>query len=318
MLGRLRNGAEALYARVLEAELTETPSHVAVIQDGNRRYADSAGLGKSEGYEAGAETTERLLNWCEELGIEEVTLYTFSTENFSRTEEERETLFDLITGKLREFADAEEVHEKEVRICAVGDTHKLPQRVRDAIAYADERTGEYDRLQLNIALAYGGRAELLNATRAIAQDVRDGRIGPADIDVGTVETALYDGPTRNVDLIIRSGGDERTSNFLPWQANGNEAAVYFTTPYWPEFRRIDFLRGIRTYQYRDQAWHQSRLNRARALAQALRPAAVPDARKTFERFLDRGEKPEENEGKPTEADGGTASPQDAVDGSAES
>jgi len=314
MLGRLRTGAERLYARVLEAELSETPSHVAVIQDGNRRYADSAGVEKTRGYQHGADTTEQLLNWCEGLGIEEVTLYAFSTENFKRSEEERETLFDLITEKLREFADAEDVHEKEVRICAVGETHRLPRRVQDAIAYADERTGGYDRLQLNIALAYGGRAELLKATRDIARKVREGRLEPDDIDVATVEAALYDGPTQNVDLIIRSGGDERTSNFLPWQANGNEAAVYFTTPYWPEFRRIDFLRGIRTYQYREESWAQTRFMRARAFGRALGPAVAAGARRTLERFLGRGSVAEESVAE-AEAEGSApAQPQEATDG----
>jgi len=311
MLGRLRRGAEQLYARVLEAELSETPSHVAVIQDGNRRYADSAGVEKTQGYQSGAETTEQLLSWCEELGIEEVTLYAFSTENFKRPEEDREQLFDLITEKLREFADAEEVHDKEVRIQAVGETHRLPQRVQDAIAYADERTGDYDRLQLNIALAYGGRAELLQATREIARGVQSGELDPADVDIETVDAALYDGPTRSVDLIIRSGGDERTSNFLPWQANGNEAAVYFTTPYWPEFRRVDFLRGIRTYQYRDESWGQTRVRRARALWRALGPAAAPDARRTLQRFL-RGGRGEESADRESEATAGP--PQEATDG----
>jgi tritrans,polycis-undecaprenyl-diphosphate synthase [geranylgeranyl-diphosphate specific] len=312
MLGRLRHGAEQLYSRVLEAELTETPTHVAVIQDGNRRYADSAGVEKTEGYESGAETTEQLLNWCDDLGIEEVTLYAFSTENFKRPEDDREALFDLITKKLREFADAEEVHEREVRICAVGETHRLPQRVQDAIAYADERTGEYDRLQLNIALAYGGRAELLKATREIARRVRDGDLNPEEVDVETVESALYDGPARTVDLIIRSGGDERTSNFLPWQANGNEAAVYFSTPYWPEFRRIDFLRGIRTYQYRDSTWRQTRLKRARALGRALGPEAVADAREAFEQFLRGGTERDEDE-VTTDSDA-SPTPQEATDG----
>lgn len=269
MSGRLRAPVERLYARVLESELEATPSHIAVIQDGNRRYAAKQGVEKTAGHREGAETTEALLKWCRDLDIEEVTLYAFSTENFERPPDEREALFDLITEKLHDFADAEDIHEHEVRIRAIGDVDDLPERVRDAVAYAEDRTEEYDRLNLNIALAYGGRAELLNATRSIAEQVATGDLDPAAVDAGTVEQALPDGPTRNVDLIIRSGGDERTSNFLPWQANGNEAAVYFTTPYWPEFRRIDFLRALRTYNYREESWHQSRLRRARALVGVL-------------------------------------------------
>jgi len=284
MLGRLRGVGESLYERLLETELSETPSHVAVIQDGNRRYASKHGKEATDGHRAGAETTEALLNWCDELGIEEVTLYTFSTENFDRPADQREALFDLIERKLREFADAERVHEGEVRIRAIGETARLPERVRDATAYAEAQTAEYDALHLNIALAYGGRAELLDAARSIARDVEAGDRDPETVDVNAVDAALYDGPTQDVDLIVRSGGDERTSNFLPWQANGNEAAVYFSAPYWPEFRKIDFLRAIRTYGNREESWRQSRARRARALVRTLGPAACPDARRTFERF----------------------------------
>ncbi|WP_336325953.1 polyprenyl diphosphate synthase [Halovenus sp. HT40] len=269
MFRRLRAPVEQLYARVLESELEATPSHIAVIQDGNRRYAAKQGVEKTAGHRKGAETTEALLKWCADLDIEEVTLYTFSTENFERPADEREALFDLVTEKLRDFADADDVHEREVRIRAIGQTEELPERVRDAVDYAESRTEGYDRLHLNIALAYGGRAELLGATRSIASAVEAGELDPDEVTTETIDEALPDGPTRSVDLIIRPGGDERTSNFLPWQANGNEAAVYFTTPYWPEFRRIDFLRALRTYNYREESWHQSRIRRARALAKVL-------------------------------------------------
>jgi tritrans,polycis-undecaprenyl-diphosphate synthase [geranylgeranyl-diphosphate specific] len=281
MLRRLRTPIEGLYARVLESELEATPSHIAVIQDGNRRYAAKRGVDKTTGHREGAQTTEELLKWCGDLDIEEVTLYAFSTENFERPPEEREALFDLITEKLRDFADADEIHEREVRIRAIGQTADLPQRVRDAVAYAESKTGEYDRLHLNIALAYGGRAELLDATRTIAAAVEAGDLDPDDVTIETIDEALPDGPSRSVDLIIRSGGDERTSNFLPWQANGNEAAVYFTTPYWPEFRRIDFLRALRTYDYREESWHGTRIRRARALASVLGETATAAGRRLF-------------------------------------
>ena len=283
MPGRVRQRLEGVYERVLEAELSETPTHVAVIQDGNRRYARKQGADPTDGHRAGAETTEAVLRWCDELGIEEVTLYAFSTENFDRPEPQREDLFDLIAGKLREFADADRVHESEVRISAIGDTARLPHRVQEAIDYAERQTAGYGRLRLNVALAYGGRAELLDATREVARAVEAGECSAAAVDVSTVEDALYEGPSREVDLIVRTGGDERTSNFLPWQANGNEAAVYFCTPYWPEFRKVDFLRSIRTYQHREQSWRQSRAERARALISAGK-AEYPDARETFRRF----------------------------------
>jgi len=266
MWGRIRRFAERCYERLLLAELSETPSHVAVIQDGNRRYAKRQGAETTDGHRAGAETTEQLLHWCDELDIDELTLYAFSTENFERPPAEREALFDLVTQKLREFADSERVHEAGMRIRAIGETGQLPERVQEAIAYAQQRTAEHDTYQLNIALAYGGRAELLGATREIARAVERGDLDPAEVDTDTIETALYDGPSRDVDLIVRSGGDERTSNFLPWQANGNEAAVYFSAPYWPAFRKIDFLRGVRTAEHREQTRRWSRLQRARTFA----------------------------------------------------
>ncbi len=287
MLRRLRRPLDRAYETLLKRELSETPSHVAVIQDGNRRYADSQGENAHAGHEAGAETTEALLHWCDDLDIDEVTLYTFSTENFDRPKDQREALFDLISEKLREFADTDRVHEAEVRIRAIGEVEQLPQRVQDAAAYADRQTRGYDSLHLNIALAYGGRRELLGAAREIADDVAAGDLDPDDVDVETIESAMYDGPTRDVDLIVRTGGDERTSNFLPWQANGNEAAVYFCTPYWPEFRKIDFLRGIRTYQNRQDAWRRTRAKRALALVRAFGEAELAEARGILSRFRER-------------------------------
>jgi tritrans,polycis-undecaprenyl-diphosphate synthase [geranylgeranyl-diphosphate specific] len=272
------------YERLLMREIGGAPRHVAVIQDGNRRYAAARGRQKHEGHREGAATTEALLDWCEEAGVEECTVYAFSTENFDRPREEREALFDLIENKLREFADSERVHDGEVRIRAIGETERLPDRLRGAISYAEGRTREYDRLRLNVALAYGGRAELLSATRDIAREVGAGELCPEEIDAGTIETRLRDGPAQDVDLIIRTGGDERTSNFLPWHANGNEAAVFFCTPYWPEFRKIDFLRAIRTYESREESWRRTRARRALALLGALGSTELDEARGVVDRF----------------------------------
>ena len=286
MLRRLRRYPRRAYERLLEREVTGAPTHVAVIQDGNRRYADARGADTTEGHRAGADTTESILRWCADLGVEELTLYAFSTENFERPPDEREALFDLITRKLRDFADHEEVHEREVRIRAIGETHRLPNRVRDAISYAERRTDEYDRLYLNVALAYGGRAELLGVAREIAAEAEAGEIDPATVDIDEIEHRLTSQPTRAVDLIIRTGGDERTSNFLPWHANGNEAAVYFCTPYWPEFSRVDFLRAIRTYQSRQESWRRTRARRAVALVRAVSDVELEEARRIISRFRD--------------------------------
>ncbi|QCJ46262.1 MULTISPECIES: polyprenyl diphosphate synthase [Haloprofundus] len=287
MFRRVRQEFASGYERLLRGEVGEGPTHVAIIQDGNRRYARRNGDDAPDGHQAGAETTERVLDWCQELGIAELTLYAFSTENFARPPEEREPLFDLIEAKLYEFADADRVHDNEVCIRAIGAIERLPERVRDAVEYAERRTRGYDRFTLNIALAYGGRAELLEAARDVARDVDAGDLSPEDIDVEAVESRLYRRPVRDVDLIIRTGGDERTSNFLPWHANGNEAAVFFCAPYWPEFSKVDFLRGIRTYESREASWQRHRTNRAVALVRSLAEVELAEAKTVAKRLRDQ-------------------------------
>jgi len=287
MLSRLRAPIERAYLRHLHRRIDTVPTHVAVIQDGNRRYARERGADAPDGHRAGANTTERVLDWCADVGVSELTLYAFSTENFDRPDEELEPLFDLLEAKLREFADADRVHDQGVQVRALGDVDRLPARVRDAVAYAERRTVDNEQFTLNIALAYGGRTELLDAARGVAADVAAGTLDPDDVDVETVERRLYDRPVRDVDLIVRTGGDERTSNFLPWHANGNEAAVYFCTPYWPEFSEVDFMRAIRTYQSREESWRRARAERAAALVRAVAEVEFVEARRVARRLRDR-------------------------------
>ncbi|WP_336036440.1 polyprenyl diphosphate synthase [Halobacterium yunchengense] len=283
MREHLDAAVDAVYERLLRREIDGAPAHVAVIQDGNRRYARERGDDATDGYDDGAQTTERVLDWCAELGVEELTLYAFSTENFERPEEQQQHLFDLLEAKLTEFADADRVHEERVRIRAIGDTDRLPGRVRDAVEYAESRTAGYDGFALNIALAYGGRAELLDAAKGVADAVDRGDLDPADVDLDEIESRLHTSPVRDVDLIIRTGGDERTSNFLPWHANGSEAAVFFCTPYWPEFSKVDFLRAVRTYESREASWRRTRAKRALALVRAL-GTEVGEARRVLDRL----------------------------------
>ncbi|WP_122089517.1 polyprenyl diphosphate synthase [Halalkalicoccus subterraneus] len=278
MVSLARSFGSRVYENLLLREIDDGPTHVAVIQDGNRRYARKQGTETSDGHRAGAQTTEQVLNWCEELGIEELTLYAFSTENLERPPEEREALYDLLCEKLQEFADAERVHDGSVRIRAIGDLSLLPERVREAARYAEQRTRGYDTFVLNIALAYGGRAELLGVARDVARAVETGEIDAEEIDAEEIDRRLYDDELRDVDLIIRTGGDERTSNFLPWHANGNEAAVFFCAPFWPEFSKVDFLRAVRTYQHREASWQRTKTQRALALVGALSDVDLPKAR----------------------------------------
>lgn len=284
MISWLRTRLQRAYLRDLKRSISNPPTHVAVIQDGNRRYARERGLDDSAGHAHGAETTEEMLHWCNELGIAEVTLYTLSTENFARPAEELTALFDLLTEKLHKLADADLIHENGVRIHAVGDLSQLPKRVVDAVDHAEQQTRAYKQLKLNIALAYGGRNELLRATQQLMQDVEDGELRPTAITTDTIEDRLYREPMRDVDLIIRTGGDERTSNFLPWYANGNEAAVYFCTPYWPEFNKVEFFRAIRTYESRESSWQENRTRRAVALVRALAATGYQDRPRVIRRL----------------------------------
>ncbi|MFW5911428.1 MAG: polyprenyl diphosphate synthase [Halolamina sp.] len=275
------------YERLLRREGAEGPSHVAIIQDGNRRYARERGDDAPEGHRAGAETTERVLEWCQDLGVKELTLYAFSTENFKRPPEERKHLYDLLCEKLTGIADNDRIHDNEVSIRAIGETERLPASVREAIDYAESRTAGYDSFRLNVALAYGGRNELLRAARDLLGDVEAGKLDPAEVDTELVDERLYGRAVRDVDLIIRTGGDERTSNFLPWHANGNEAAAYFCAPYWPEFSKIDFLRGIRTYQSRERSWQRTRGERAAAIVRAVAETELAEARTVAGRLREK-------------------------------
>jgi tritrans,polycis-undecaprenyl-diphosphate synthase [geranylgeranyl-diphosphate specific] len=287
MHSRLSRWFERAYERVLRRDIDGTPDHVAIIQDGNRRYAREHGDEAADGHRAGARTTERVLEWCHDLDIEELTLYAFSTENFDRPPAERQQLFDLLESKLREFADTDEIHENDVCIRAIGEIDRLPPRVQAAVDYAESRTASYDRFRLNVAVAYGGRSELLGAARETLAAVSAGRLDPDDVDAEEIERRLYARPVRGVDLIVRTGGDERTSNFLPWHANGNEAAVFFCAPYWPEFSKIDFLRAIRTYESREASWRHTRTERAVALVRAIAGSSLVETRDVVSRLRER-------------------------------
>jgi tritrans,polycis-undecaprenyl-diphosphate synthase [geranylgeranyl-diphosphate specific] len=250
---KLSNLIYALYELQLKSHIISKGAleHIAVIQDGNRRYARREGISKVAGHSLGANTTEKVSDWCLELGIKHLTVYAFSTENFQRDQEETRQLFDLIKNKLLDLRDSKKIHDNQVRVRAIGRIDLLPEDLRDTICLVDEATKGYNRLHFNIALAYGGQCELVDAAKALARQVIAGKIRFDEVTENLIAQYLYphDGdPIPKVDLIIRTGGEYRTSNFLPWQANGNECAAYFCAPYWPEFRKIDFLRAIRIAQ----------------------------------------------------------------------
>jgi len=247
----LRTLIDPLYERYLRMQCRHVPSHIAIIQDGNRRYAKLLGVDTASGHRAGADKTEEMLDWAHELGISHITLYTFSTENFSRTQDEVGYLFAMFKEKFVGVITDERVERYKIRVQMVGDRSLLPADLQAAIAAAEAATKDHTGFNLNIALAYGGRNEIVLAAREILSEVERNGISPDTIDLHTVEQHLHAGKgIPPVDLIIRTGNEYRTSNFLPWLANGHESAVYFCAPFWPLFRKIDLLRAIRTYDQR--------------------------------------------------------------------
>ncbi len=235
--------------RLLKEVLSKPiPQHVAVIMDGNRRYAREFGLMIAEGHEKGKEKLEEMIEWCLELDIKVLTVYAFSTENVARETDEISTLMRMFAENFRRLADDERVHRNRIRVRVLGQREMLPKDVREAIEYSEERTKAYDSYFFNIAVGYGGREELIQAVRGIAAEVRDGKLAVEDIDEAAFYRYLYTSDLPDPDLILRTSGEERISNFLLWQLAYSE--LYFSDVYWPGFRKVDFLRAVRSYQLR--------------------------------------------------------------------
>jgi len=232
------------------------PEHVAIIIDGNRRWASEKSLNPWIGHYYGAERIEDLLNWCLDLDVKSVTLYAFSTENFQRPPEEVEEIMQITEKKLREVLKNESIHKHKVQVKAIGRLSLLPKKLQEMIRQVEESTKDYDERFLNVALAYGGRAEIVDATKKIAQKVESGNLTPKDINEQLFEKYLYTAhmPKQDPDLIIRTSGEERLSGFLLWQCAYSE--LCFLDINWPDFRRIDLLRAVRTYQRRKRRFGQ--------------------------------------------------------------
>ena len=200
------------------------------------------------GHLAGRSKLEEVTDWCLELGIKVLTVYAFSTENIKRNKDESDFLMNLFAENFRKVGDDERVHKNKMRIKAIGKIENLPKNVQDAIKYAEEKTKNYDKYFFNIAVAYGGREEILNAVKRIAKDVKNNKINENDINEKMMSSYLYTSDLPDPDLILRTSGEERISNFLLWQLAYSE--LYFADVYWPGLRKIDFLRAIKSYQER--------------------------------------------------------------------
>jgi tritrans,polycis-undecaprenyl-diphosphate synthase [geranylgeranyl-diphosphate specific] len=245
-------GVYRIYEGRLKAQVEgeEIPGHIGIILDGNRRWAQNQGVAQGLGHEQGANRAEELLDWCHELSIKTVTLYVLSTENLDRTSDELKELFELIEARLRRLLEDARIVNYRVNVRAIGHLDLLPQSIVDLLHAIEERTSRYSDHYLNIAVAYGGRAEITDVVRSVAQDVKSGKLSPDSITEDTVSTRLYTAylPNQEPDLIVRTSGEERMSGFLLWQ--GAYSELVFVDVFWPAFRFIDLLRAIRTYQKR--------------------------------------------------------------------
>lgn len=224
------------------------PRHVAIIMDGNGRWANARNLPRTAGHAAGTEALRDIIRASDDWGIECLTIYAFSTENWARSKDEVGALMSLL---LRYFAsEIDELDEKNVRILILGDVDGLPAPQREAVVNAMARTRGNTGLKLNIALNYGGRAELVRAARTLARRVQAGELAPDGIDEAAFAAELYTAGMPDVDLLIRTSGEMRLSNFLPWQTA--YAEMVFDRTYWPDFDRAAYLRALREYAGRSR------------------------------------------------------------------
>jgi len=219
--------------------MSEEVNHIAVILDGNRRYAKARGMPQYRGHEHGGKKVEELLNWCKELAIKEVTLYILSTENLKRDPTELSFIFDLFKKYFKKFMDSKDIHKNKVKIKFIGDLSLVSQDIKELALKLEEKTKNYNNFKLNFCFAYGGRLELIHVFNKL-KDKKE-RITEEDI---TKELWLQSEP----DLIIRTGDEIRTSNFLPWQSIYSE--WIFLKKMWPEFTKEDLISALEEFKSR--------------------------------------------------------------------
>jgi undecaprenyl diphosphate synthase len=220
------------------------PRHVAIIADGNRRWARDRGLPVLAGHVQGIEAIRPIVRRARDAGVETLSVYTFSTENWTRPEDEVSGLFGLIDGAVRQYTD--ELVDENVRVRVIGRLHEAPADVQRSIRAAEERTQHGSGITLNICFNYSGRAEIIDAARALLAAEAD----PQELDEDHFASHLYTSGQPDVDLLIRTGGDQRTSNFLLWQAA--YAELVFTATYWPDFTVDEFDAALATFASRER------------------------------------------------------------------
>ena len=224
----------------------DIPRHIAVIMDGNGRWAKERGLPRREGHRAGAESVREVTEACMELGVDYLTLYAFSSENWNRPSEEVDALMNLLDRFLSE--KHKELHEQKIRLIAIGQLERLPEKTRKLLTQIMEETADHDAMTLVLALSYGAREEIVSAAKSIAGKVAEGSLGVDDIDCTLFSDHLQTRGIPDPDLLVRSSGEMRVSNFLLWQIS--YAEIVIVKKFWPEFRKGDLLEAVEEYQRR--------------------------------------------------------------------
>jgi undecaprenyl diphosphate synthase len=226
------------------------PVHVAIIMDGNGRWAKARGLPRIAGHRAGGEAVRRTVKAAAAVGIRYLTLFGFSSENWKRPAGEVDDLMSLLRQYIR--GEIAELHKNGVRLRVIGEREKLPGDIVSMIAHAEALTADNARLDLAIALSYGGRAEIVHAARTIAEEVKSGTLDPANVDENAFAHRLFTAGMPDPDLLIRTSGEQRISNFLLWQ--GAYAELVFTPTLWPDFTKADLERAISDYHGRERRY----------------------------------------------------------------
>lgn len=231
-----------------DINLDKVPAHIAIIMDGNGRWAKSRFMPRTYGHKVGVETIRKVVKECSRLGVKYLTLYAFSTENWKRPKDEVSALMGLLVKYLRN--ELEELHKNNVKILTIGDISKLPQACIEELDHAKEKTKDNRGLVMSLALNYGGRNDLVNAVKKISQEVLNGKISIEEIGDDLISNHLSTKESPDPDLVVRTSGEQRLSNFLLWELAYSE--FYFTDIHWPDFDEKELQKAIFAYQSRDR------------------------------------------------------------------
>jgi undecaprenyl diphosphate synthase len=257
------NPANDLPQAAANLDLSRLPRHVAIIMDGNGRWAKRRGMLRVRGHLEGVESVRVVVRLARRLGLEYLTLYAFSDENWQRPATEIRALMNILLRFMRK--ELAELKQNQILLRAIGDLQRLPENVQRELIWAEEATREGARMTLSLALSYGGRSEIVHAAQSLAQDLLAGKLRPEEITPESFSSRLYTAGMPDPDLLIRTSGEYRLSNFLLWQTAYTE--LYFTDTLWPDFREDEFIKALLEYQHRDRRF---------GLTQEQVEALIPD------------------------------------------